>query len=126
MGGLPCEDTEYILEIDGVLTEGKTDDEGNIEITIPPNAKRGKLTINDEEFDFDFGTVDPINEQSGIIQRLENLGFYTTDEDDDEPENKDESPLVEALKRFQESLDLEPTGAADQATRDKLVEEHGS
>lgn len=131
IGELPCENEEYVLDIDGVLSRGKTDDQGNIEITIPPNAKRGRIIICDEEFELTLGTIDPIEEKQGVIQRLENLGFYEEVEDDDmDSENgengEEEDPYVEAIKRFQESVGLEPTGKDDQQTLDALVETHGS
>ena len=122
------ENEEYVLDIDGVLSRGKTDADGNIEITIPPNAKRGRLVINDEEFELTLGTIDPIEEKQGVIQRLENLGFYEVGEDDetDTEDGEEEDPYIEAIKKFQESVGLEPTGEADQQTLDRLVETHGS
>lgn len=128
IGELPCENEDYVLDIDGAISRGKTDADGNVEITIPPNAKRGRLIINDEEFELTLGTIDPIEEKQGVIQRLENLGFYEVAEDDDtdSEDSEDEDPYVEAIKLFQESVGLEPTGEADQQTLDKLVEIHGS
>jgi hypothetical protein len=134
IGELPCENEEYVLDIDGMRSRGKTDADGNIEITIPPNAKKGLIIIQNEEFELTLGTIDPIEEKQGVIQRLENLGFYEVDEDDDtgdedetgEEDGEDEDPYIEAIKRFQESVGLEPTGEADQQTLDRLVEIHGS
>ena len=137
IGEIPCENEDYILDIDGAVSRGKTDADGNIEITIPPNAKRGRIIIKDEEFELTLGTIDPIEEKQGVIQRLENLGFYEADEDDEDNEEEDtgddnseedeeEDPYTEAIKRFQESVGLEPTGQADQQTLDRLVETHGS
>jgi len=119
LGGVPVDNEKYILIIDGVIYDGKTNDTGEIEITIPPNAKRGELTIKGEQFDIILGTIDPIEEQSGIVQRLENLGFY-------EEDAEEEDPYVEALRRFQESTGLEVTGEADQKTRDALVKVYGN
>lgn len=128
IGELPCENEEYVIDIDGALSRGKTDADGNIEITIPPNAKRGRIIISDEEFELTLGTIDPIEEKQGVIQRLENLGFYEVDEEEEmaDKDAEDEDPYVEAIKRFQESVGLEPTGEADQQTLDRLVETHGS
>jgi len=128
IGELPCENEEYVLDIDGVLSRGKTDADGNIEITIPPNAKRGRIIIDEEEFDLTLGTIDPIEEKQGVIQRLENLGFYEVGEDEqtDDDDGEEEDPYIEAIKKFQESVGLEPTGEADQQTLDRLVETHGS
>ncbi len=127
MGGLPVDNEDYILEIDGVFFDGKTDETGYIEVTIPPDAGKGKLTIKDEIFDIILGTIDPIEKRSGVIQRLENLGYFLPDESesDNGKESIDEE-ISEAIKNFQDSVDLEVTGEVDQKTRDKLVEEYGN
>jgi len=120
VGGEPCANARYVLDIDGELSEGTTDDEGNVQIPIPPGAQRGKITIEGEEYEFTLGTLDPVTDERGVVQRLGNLGFL-----DDEAEG-DEGAYAEALKRFQAFAGLKQTGKADQATREKLVELHGS
>ena len=112
----------YVLEIDGELFSGTTDAEGKLEHVIPPNAKRGILLLGEEqdEYVLDLGHVDPIDEISGVQERLENLGFDCGEVDGNmSPETQ------EALKEFQEKHGLQVTGQADQQTRAKLQKQHG-
>lgn len=120
----PRANIPYILNIDGDITKGTTDGEGKIERSIPPNARRGKLTVGEgakqQEYVLNLGWTDPIDEVTGLQSRLANLGFY------DGPVNGELSPATySALRLFQEKNDLEPTGEADEATREKLKEAHG-
>jgi len=122
----PRRNVPYVLNIDGNLIEGTTDEEGMIEINIPPNAQRGRLIVepgtpNEVSIPVNLGHLNPISELSGVKQRLANLGFDCGDRNDEE------TPGLEAMLRaFQEKHGLNVTGELDQATRDKLQELHGS
>jgi hypothetical protein len=114
----------YVLDVDGKRYKGKTDGEGRLEHPIPPRAKQGKLLIGEgeeqQELDLALGHVDPVEEVSGIQARLNNLGFFCGEEDGEL------DPLVEqAIMDFQAHHELEPTGEIDDATKSKLLEEHG-
>jgi hypothetical protein len=114
----------YVLDVDGKRYKGKTDGEGRLEHPIPPRAKQGKLLIGEgdeqQELDLALGHVDPVEEVSGIQARLNNLGFFCGEEDGEL------DPLVEqAIMDFQAHHKLEPTGEIDDATKNKLLEEHG-
>lgn len=111
-------DQPYTLIIDEtVVAEGRTDSDGFVEATIPAQAQEGSIRVGPPEnyvvFPIGLGTLDPIDTESGIIGRLTNLG-YGADED-----------LEAALSAFQEDNSMEPTGALDQATRDRLQEAFG-
>jgi N-acetylmuramoyl-L-alanine amidase len=122
----PRRNVPYVLNIDGNLIEGTTDEEGMIEINIPPNAQRGRLIVepgtpNEISIPVNLGHLNPISELSGIKQRLANLGFDCGDR------NEEETPGLEAMLRaFQEKHGLNVTGELDQTTRDKIQELHGS
>jgi N-acetylmuramoyl-L-alanine amidase len=119
----PRVNESYLLEIDGDLFSGITDEEGKIEQPIPPGARRGKLVVGEaqDEYLLYLGHVDPINEISGVQARLNNLGFYCGETDGNL------GPRTEAaLKSFQAKYDLTESGEADEATRGKLIEVHGS
>ncbi|MGQ9695139.1 MAG: peptidoglycan-binding protein [Thermodesulfobacteriota bacterium] len=120
--GEPRRNEDYELVIDGKLTKGKTDGEGKISISIPPEARQGKLILinTGEEFNLDLGHLDPITEITGVQARLANLGF------DVEVLGKWDEKSKEALRQFQKSNNLNPTGELDEATRNKLKEVHGS
>ncbi len=118
----PRANVNYTLEVDDQLFQGKTDGKGKLEQSIPPGAKKGRLTIEDgpEEYSLQLGKIDPITEMTGIQARLNNLGFYLGPVD-----GKMNPETTEAIKIFQRKHGLKVNGEADQATRDKLLNEHG-
>ncbi len=113
----PRKNMPYVLEIDGVMTKGNTDGDGFVTGDIPPGAKTGRLTVGKgddmEVFDLLLGTVDPLDTEEGLIDRLDCLGYDTSE------------GLAAALKDFQAREGLDPTGTPDQAARDKLKEKFG-
>jgi len=112
----PIKNTRYVLSVDGRLSEGTTDDKGFLEVSIPPAASRGRIEIEDLVYELDFGGLDPIDEASGIQDRLQNLGFYHGAIDGDiGPRTR------EAIADFQSWCGLEPTGELDEATRNQLL-----
>jgi hypothetical protein len=119
----PRANEAYFLDINGVFSEGQTDGDGKVEIIIPPDAKKGVLSFQDngDEYELELGNLDPITEISGIQARLYNLSFY-----DGPTDGKMSDDLKQAILLFQKQHDLEPTGKLDEATRSKLQEVYGS
>ena len=115
--GQPRKNEKYRLIIDGVAQQGTTDGDGFVSQSLPPDAKEGKLIVGDppgqQVFVFHFGHVDPMDTDEGVAGRLHNLG-YAADND-----------LPGALRKFQADNGLQPTGHADDATRNKLKEKFG-
>lgn len=113
----------FVLDIDGELSEGQTDEKGIAEVWIPPNAKKGKISFRDrgDEYELELGNLDPITEISGVQQRLQNMGFYEGPID-----GKMSDDLEQAIRVIQKRNNLESTGKLDEATRNKIQEEHGS
>ncbi|MBM4338037.1 MAG: LysM peptidoglycan-binding domain-containing protein [Deltaproteobacteria bacterium] len=111
-----------ILDIDGKLSDSKTDKDGKIEIWIPPNAKKGKITFRDsgEEYELQLGELDPVTEITGVQARLGNLGFY-----EGEVDGKMSEELENAIRDFQEKKGLNPTGKLDESFRQKLENVYG-
>jgi hypothetical protein len=113
----PRANLKYTLVIDGASQEGTSDSNGWINETMPPNAQKADLIVEDqgvqEKYAMGLGTVDPITETTGVEQRLKNLGHS--------------SPLGlgEALRSFQTKYGLPATGNPDDATRQKLKSIHG-
>src|SRR5205823_8856403 len=72
--GEPRRSETFTLDIDGKISIDKTDSDGNIKISIPPNAKNGKLTIGTGErkmeYDLELGRLDPVDKISGVQARL--------------------------------------------------------
>lgn len=118
--GEPRANESYVLDVDGQLFSGTTDADGILECFIPPEAKRGRLLMGEsrDEYILHLGNVDPIEEISGVQGRLHNLGFEC-------PRDGSVGPETEAaIRAFQRKYDIPETGELDQATRDKLQEEH--
>jgi hypothetical protein len=120
-GSQPRAKLPFKLVVDESKTiEGETDDEGVLDVFIPPKARHGVLTLGEEGeevINVSFGRLAPVEEDEGVDQRLLNLGLIQ------------EVPASEASRRagvelFQRRFGLEPTGEADDATRAKLAEIH--
>lgn len=118
-GARPRSHVPYRLEVDGTVTNGTTDGAGFLDHPIPSDARRGSLVVGQgptkDLFEWQFGTVDPIDTDEGVRGRLIDLGFASGDTDD----------MLEAIKAFQESVGLTVTGRVDAATRSRLTEQFG-
>jgi N-acetylmuramoyl-L-alanine amidase len=124
----PYANCKYDLKIDGKDFTGTTDGSGKIEQDIPADASNGEVAIYETKdgeecvitvFKLELGHLDPVEEATGVQARLNNLGFFCGKIDGIV------GPLTqEALKAFQEKNGLSVTGAADQATKNKLAQLH--
>lgn len=117
--GKPRANEDYILDIDGKQTNGKTDAEGRLEHFIPPDAAYGQLILKGgrEVYPLRLGHLDPLDLISGVQQRLNNLGYNCGGEMGELGEK-----TKEALKKFQAENELNETGEPDAATKAKLQE----
>jgi N-acetylmuramoyl-L-alanine amidase len=123
--GNPRAGIPFSLVIDGKTTEGTVPDDGNLSEIIKPNAKKAKLTLSPpnmgpEEYEFQLGHMNPVDDAAGTQGRLKNLGYYNGAIDG----SADEA-TVEAIRRFQEDAGLAVTGQADAATQAALTARHG-
>lgn len=123
---IPRSNAPYTLDVDGRLTQGHTDGDGRIELSIPATAKSARLIIDpgtnkETDIPVQIGHLNPVSKISGVKQRLQNLGFDCGD--DDETETPD---FGEAVRAFQEKSGLSVTGEADEQTRSALEKAHGS
>lgn len=111
----------YILTCNGVALQGATDNTGMLEVSIDAAAEECHLQMPDDDLEciIRLGHLDPIEETSGVQQRLHNLGFYLGDLD-----AVDQDDIAEALAAFQSSANLDVTGKLDDATRQKLFDMH--
>lgn len=119
--GEPRANEAYSLNLDGELISGTTDRDGWLICSIPPGAKAAKVTFggDKEVYDLDLGRLDPIEEITGALARLRNLGFYAG------PVDGDPDDLEVALVDFQAARDLEITGELDDATKAELKQVYG-
>ena len=119
-GGKPRANEDYVLEIDGRSVSGKTDAKGWVDQPIHPKDRRGRLLLGgaSEEIPLRIGGLDPIDEVSGVQQRLCHLGY---------PAGRScqlDDRTRSALRRFQAAQSLDVTGELDDPTRAKLKELH--
>lgn len=122
----PRANVPYAVNVEGVWTEGQTDEDGRLEVTIPPDARRGRLVLEpgterETVYPLALGRLNPVDTLSGVRQRLASLGHEC---EDLESETEDENLQAE-LRWFQDKHGLEVTGQADEATRAKLQELYG-
>ncbi len=121
----PWTNVRYVTEIDGNLTEGRTGNEGIIEVIIPPAAQSGRLMIepgtpHESVIPLQLGHLNPTSMVSGVKQRLSNLGISCGDFSEEETE-----AFAAAVRIFQAQNGLEETGEMNDQTRQKLQEIHG-
>jgi len=117
--GKPRKNETYVLNLDGKLINGTTDGDGKLEHFISGDSRSALLTLRNgqEIIPLRLGDLDPADKPSGIQQRLNNLGFDCASEDGEIGEE-----TKEAIKKFQAAYNLEVTGEADAATKNKLKE----
>lgn len=122
-GGRPVADRPYVLTVDGAPLSGRTTANGIVEKSIPAAASRGQLVIDmsrDRQLRYRirFGSLHPIEEASGVQQRLANLGY------DVDPPGELGQRTRTAIRLFQAKLSLPVTGSVDDATREALRGAH--
>jgi len=114
----PIANSPYSMTIDKEFwSEGKTDSNGYINIPIPPKSEQCEVKVGpwDDQhiFAFQFGSLDPIDTDDGVLKRLFNLGYEVEDEHET------------AVRAFQQDQGLDVTGIIDQATRDSVKKVFG-
>ncbi len=99
---------------------GSIGGDGTVSFDVPVQVKQVMLTIDELgiEIPVQVGGMDPVEEPSGVRQRLTHLGYL----DDASPNH----PLDGALAAFQTDQKLPATGVADDATNKALVAANGS
>jgi hypothetical protein len=113
----PLANKPYTFWIDDKSTEGKTDSNGFVAQSIPPGAERGKIVVKEVNYqlvwEFQFGTVDPIDTEEGVRERLTDMGYDA------------ENDLEASVRAFQQKEKLDATGQIDETTRAKIQERFG-
>jgi hypothetical protein len=126
LDGTPMSACKYTLACAETEVEGQTDDKGWLEKEIPCRVQGLVLTVYlsaDKTgpryaWRLSAGHLDPVDTDTGLRQRLANLGYWPLAEDD-------EAALPYGLRAFQEDHGMQPTGEPDDETREKLKEAHG-
>ncbi len=113
-----------LFKDDELVDEGMTDGDGCLEATIDPCEEEFLLKVGDEEkpeqYRLQPGSLDPIENISGVQARLSNLGH------DPGPIDNIIGPLTRrAIRQFQHRQELEESGEPDETTRNALRDAHG-
>jgi len=124
----PVAGAQCALLIDGQVFQLTTDSNGKLEQEIPLDAKEGTLTIRGDQTPFandvipiKIGHLDPIDETSGQVARLNNLGYSAGKLD-----GSDEDAFQSAVEEFQCDNGLTVDGICGSHTQSKLRQVHGS
>jgi hypothetical protein len=117
LDGKPRAGIKYELQVAAWKFTGSTDADGFVKADIPPDASKGTLVLIDgtdrSVFELDFGTLDPIDTDDGVRERLSLLGFDVG------------ANLADAVRDFQTMEKLSETGVIDDQFKAKLREKFG-
>ena len=109
-----------------------TDGSGSLTFQAPVHLEHMTVTFPKygAKYGLRVGHLDPVEEPSGVLQRLRNMGYTTRVPGGgvwrgSGPQSPDEAELFRGLLAFQAAQKLPPTGILDQATRDALAKQHG-
>lgn len=131
----PLPDTDCDLLVEGQVHNLRTAPDGLVELEIAETAERGNLSFKDQDVPFDIkevliGHLDPVEERSGQLARLANLGYYLGPLDvpnEEELSREVELEFKSAVEEFQ--IDFmgkqEVDGKCGKKTQAKLLAEHG-
>jgi len=123
--GDPRRFLKYLLNIDGHLSEGQTNGDGDLKEAISPDARFGEIRLGEgssqEVIQLNLGYLDPVAKVTGLKQRLANLGYECGTIDGETTPD-----LESALEDFQADTGLETTGTPDEQTEEELQGHHGS
>jgi LysM repeat protein len=79
----PIANAQCALTVDGQVSQPTSDGTGKIELEIPQDAQNATLVIRSDETSFQnipipiqIGALDPVDQVSGQIARLNNLGYF--------------------------------------------------
>ncbi len=124
--GKPRANVPFTLTVDGNIVSkpgDRTNGEGFVISSIPPDARQGTLVLvegeDEEEYSLLLGHLNPVSEVTGAKQRLFNLGYYNG------AINQELDKVTkDAIRDFQKVIGLSQTGELDQTTQNKLKEIH--
>lgn len=117
----PVAGIPYRLIAGATVVEGTTSAEGEVEAEVPATARRAWIELSPgtddaHVVDLEIGHLDPIDDGSGVAQRLRNLGFLGR--------GAPEGTTADAVAAFQRAHGLGGGGALNDETLAKLLEVH--
>ncbi len=121
----PIANAQCALLVEGQVTQHTTDSNGHVEQDIPLGAHEATLVIRGDETPFHdviipvkIGDLDPVDEGSGQLARLTNLGYFPGD-------GTDQNAFGSAVEEFQCDQGLTVDGKCGPITQAKLKKVHG-
>ena len=119
----PRANLAYSLTIENKTFQGKTDGDGWIKHSIPTDAQKGRLEIDDgkETYELNLGHLDPVDEIEGVQQRLKSLGYYAGEVDGVHGDK-----TRTAIQFYQKEKDIAVSGSIDEGLKDSLTNGYGS
>jgi hypothetical protein len=120
VNGKPLANVDCKLDIEGTVTSEKTGGDGTITKTISRSAKVGKLSLTHLDVPLLIGHLDPVEEDSGQVARLNNLGYEAGDLGKSDPDR-----FKSAVEEFQCDNSLNVDGICGSGTQAKLKQVHG-
>jgi hypothetical protein len=128
IGDTPCELSleqgrfDLVTDPDGTLSHPISDSANQAALLVKENINvNGDPVLFETGMNIRIGHLDPVEEASGQVARLSNLGYYRASID-----KIDNDELVSAIEEFQCDNGLPLTGVCDGVTQAKLREVHGS
>jgi hypothetical protein len=129
----PVAGASCVLTVEGETIHLSTDGEGKIDEAIPPTAHNATLLIQDHQTALNnfqilikIGNLDPVEERSGQVARLNNLGYFAGDPARDAEDQDDaETRFRSAVEEFQCDFALQVDGKCGSITQSKLKSVHG-
>lgn len=129
LDGAPRENLACVVDVEGRSAPASTDGQGTLVTRIAASVRSVTISVDDASFDVAVGSLDPPGETTGWQARLVNLGYLEEILPPPPPEedvaDDDARELRGAIEEFQCDHALSQTGELDDATRAKLVQEHG-
>lgn len=112
--GTPYSGCKYDLDVEGTRASGTLPQNALVELAVPVASQSGTLRVwpsgagEPVTWNLQLGFLDPISQDSGVQQRLTNLGFDCGGD------------LTASVKAFQARIGAEVTGVIDDTLRNKL------
>ncbi len=119
--GTPISSTDVQFKL-GAAESMKTAEDGSAKKNVDPTGtKDGNVLIKGFSLPLKLGHLDPVEEFSGQVWRLNNLGYRAGS-----PASKEDEAFRSAVEEFQCDNSIAVSGNCDGATQDKLRTVHGS
>jgi len=120
--GAPLKQTQVQITVDGKTSTVTTDDNGLLDQVVPPGAPSAMLTADAlGTLEVQIGHLDPVEQRSGLLARLYNLGYVPGTDDVD----IDDEALQFGIELFQADAKLPIDGRDTASVEAKLKEIHG-